>query len=113
MMRITYLHVYLGLNGLAGSNKINPVCYYVLCVIPSAVHTSVCTVHVCKALLFKAVCVQRCGFWGSIFMLKLSVYHPGVFTELYKMAFTSQTHLLFVLNVLFGPCFDSLFYVRA
>jgi hypothetical protein len=32
-------------------------------------------------------------------VFKLSVYHPGVFTELSKMVFTSQTHLLFVLNV--------------
>jgi hypothetical protein len=36
---------------------------------------------------------------------KLSVYHPGVFTELNKVVFTSQTHLLFVLNVLFGNMF--------
>ena len=36
-------------------------------------------------------------------LLKLSVYHPGVFTKPNKMVFTSQTHLFItVLNVLFG-----------
>jgi hypothetical protein len=39
----------------------------------------------------------------NLHKMKLSVYHPGVFTKLNKMVFTSQTHLLIiVLNVLFG-----------
>ena len=43
-------------------------------------------------------------FGGKSLYTELSVYHPGVFTKLNKMVFTSQTHLfIIVLNVLMYP----------
>jgi len=50
----------------------------------------------------------------SVSEFKLSVHHPGVFTKLNKMVFTSQTHLLFLYLMYYSgfkeflTCFDSL-----
>jgi hypothetical protein len=48
---------------------------------------------------------------GVMCLVKIIVYHPGVFLELNKMVFTSQTHLLFVLNVLFGQLISTRYWV--
>ena len=45
----------------------------------------------------------RIAAWGSVVVkFKLTVYHPGVFTELSKTVFTSQTHLLLLYSMYYS-----------
>jgi hypothetical protein len=65
------------------------------------------TVAYSRLTLFEKKKTMNCTIFkykASSMLLILSVDHPGVFTKLNKMVFTSQTHTPFivVLNVLFG-----------
>jgi hypothetical protein len=82
MTRITYLHVYLGLNGPADLNKINPVCYYGFCVIPSPVRISGCK------------CLQGISPLGSLCstMWIFGIYFYAFLNKVYTVCFV-PTHL--------------------